>query len=210
MWWKQTLPLLFCFCFGVFAMITYFSPVLDEINRDFIINWTLVIFGFSMALGIYSLLRSHVVKVQKRSKGWGYNVIALIGYFTMVFFGFVYGIAEDSFFQYLFLTIQVPVQATMFSILAFYIASAAFRAFRARTLEATLLLVAAVIVMLGQVPLGSQNIPYIAEAKNWIMNVPNLAAKRGIWIGVGLGLISTALKIILGIERTYLGTRGSQ
>jgi hypothetical protein len=218
MWWKQTLPLFFCFCFGVFAMIAYFSPVLDEINRDFVINWTLVIFGFSMALGIYSLLRSHVVKVNKQVKGWGYNLLALIAYFIMVILGFGefftdsprFGIGEESFFHYLFLTIQVPVQATMFSILAFYIASAAFRAFRARTLEATLLLVAAVIVMLGQVPLGSQNIPYIAEAKNWIMNVPNLAAKRGIWIGVGLGLISTALKIVLGIERTYLGSRGTK
>ena len=175
MFWKQTLPLLFCFCFGVFAIISYFSPVLDAINRDFIINWTLVIFGFSMALGIWSLLKSHVVKVKKQVPGWGYNVVALIGYAAMVIFGFGFGIEEDSFFQDLFLTIQVPVQATMFSILAFYIASATFRAFRARTLEATLLLLAAVIVMLGQVPLGSQNIPYIADVKNWIMNVPNLA-----------------------------------
>ena len=207
MFWKQQLPLVFCFIFGAFALVAYFSPSLDELNRDYVINWTLVIFGFSMALGIYSLLRSHYAKISKRVPGWGYSLVALIGYFVMVFVGFVYGIEADSTFQYLFLTIQVPVQATMFSILAFYIASAAFRSFRVRTLEATLLLVAAVIVMLGQVPLTSQ-IPYLADAKDWIMNVPNLAAKRGIWIGIGLGMISTALKIILGIERTYLGKGG--
>jgi hypothetical protein len=205
MFWKQQLPLVFCFVFGAFGLIAYFSPSLDEVNRDYVINWTLVIFGFSMALGIYSLLRSHFTKVSKRVDGWWYNLVALLGYFTMVFVGFVFGIGSDSAFQYFFVTIQVPVQATMFSILAFYIASAAFRAFRVRTLEATLLLVAAVIVMLGQVPLTSQ-IPYLAEAKDWIMNVPNLAAKRGIWIGIGLGMISTALKIVLGVERTYLGS----
>ncbi|OGL45276.1 MAG: hypothetical protein A2161_01490 [Candidatus Schekmanbacteria bacterium RBG_13_48_7] len=209
MFWKQQLPLMFCFIFGVFALVAYFSPVLDDLNHEYIVNWNLIIFGFSMALGIYSLLSSHFRKVFRQSKGWVYNLVALIGYFAMVFLGFAFGISESSTFQYLFLTIQVPVQATMFSILAFYIASASFRAFRARTLEATLLLLAAIIVMLGQVPLGSQNIPFITELKNWIMNVPNLAAKRGIWIGVGLGIISTALKIILGIERTYLGGAGS-
>jgi hypothetical protein len=204
MFWKQQLPLVFCFIFGAFALVAYFSPSMDELNRDYVINWTLVIFGFSMALGIYSLLRSHFTKLSRRSAGWQYNLVALIGYFTMVFVGFVFGIDSDSIFQYFFFTIQVPVQSTMFSILAFYIASAAFRAFRVRTLEATLLLVAAVIVMLGQVPLSAQ-IPYLTEAKDWVMNVPNLAAKRGIWIGIGLGMISTALKIVLGIERTYLG-----
>lgn len=205
---KNQLALILCFGFGIFAIIAYFFPVLDEWNKEYVINWTLIIFGFSMALGIFSLLKSHFTKIVRKNKGYQYNAVALLGYIVMVVFGFGFGIGEKSFFQYLFVSIQIPVQATMFSLLAFFIGSAAFRAFRARTMEATLLLIAAIIVMLGQVPLTSQNIPYISEIKNWIMNVPNMAAKRGIIIGIGLGLISTAFKIILGIERTYLGGSG--
>ncbi|MCD6246685.1 hypothetical protein J7J58_07305, partial [candidate division WOR-3 bacterium] len=98
-----------------------------------------------------------------------------------------------------------PMQAAMFSLLAFYIASAAFRSFRARTPEATVLLITATIVMLGRVPIGSliyRGLPGITE---WILSTVSLAAQRGILLGVGLGSIATSMKIILGIERSYLG-----
>jgi hypothetical protein len=107
--------------------------------------------------------------------------------------------------------IQIPMGATMFSLLAFFIASAAFRAFKARSLTAVLLLVTAFVVMLGRVPIGellTRRLPEIFHLTNiveWILKYPNMAAQRGILMGIGLGIIATALKIILGIERGYLG-----
>ena len=68
-----------------------------------------------------------------------------------------------------------------------------------------MLLVAAIIVMIGRVPIGNAIHPYLPEIADWIMKIPNTAAKRAIMIGVGLGICATALKIIVGIERSYLG-----
>jgi hypothetical protein len=89
-------------------------------------------------------------------------------------------------------------------LLAFYLASAAFRTFRLRSFEAGLLFVAAFIVMLGRIPVG----PMIASwlpgfADEWIMDVFTASAMRAIRIGAGLGMATLSLKIIFGLERTY-------
>ncbi|MFN3476417.1 MAG: hypothetical protein ACK4Z6_02535, partial [Candidatus Methylomirabilales bacterium] len=97
--------------------------------------------------------------------------------------------------------------STMFSILAFFIASAAYRAFRARTREATVLLVAAALVMFGRAPFGEYLISGVGILSDWVMNVLNTAAKRAILIGISLGVIATSIKIITGLERAYLGGR---
>ncbi len=120
----------------------------------------------------------------------------------------------DWFYNYIF----YPLSATTFSLLAFYMMSATYRAVRAKSWEAGLLLVAALIVLLGQVPINQ--IPFIGKylacgsiqgistfdyLKGLILQFPNTAAKRGIIIGVSLGALATSVKIIFGIEKPYMG-----
>jgi hypothetical protein len=113
---------------------------------------------------------------------------------------------QSTMFRAFFDYIMIPILSTIFSLLAFFIASAAYRAFRARNLLATLLLIAALIVMLRFFPYFGTGVgEFINRTSNWLMNVPNLAAQRAIIIGIGLGIVATALKVILGIERGYMG-----
>tara|TARA_B100001146_G_scaffold73046_1_gene64774 strand:+ start:5647 stop:6576 length:930 start_codon:yes stop_codon:yes gene_type:complete len=62
---------------------------------------------------------------------------------------------DGGLFKWMFDNIFTPLSATMFALLAFYVASASYRAFRARNFEATLLLLAGIIIMIGRVPIGS-------------------------------------------------------
>jgi len=147
------------------------------------------------------------MRLKFRKEGYQYSMVALGGLVCMIAAG-IYGGIRGGPYKWLFDYVQMPTQASMFSLLAFFVASASYRAFRARNVTATLLLLAGVIVMLGRVPAGE----YIRigdfsmrEVAIWILDYPNTAAKRGILIGVGLGMSATALKIILGIETSYLG-----
>jgi hypothetical protein len=99
-----------------------------------------------------------------------------------------------------------PCNATMFALLAFFIASAAFRAFRARNVEAALLLGAAILILLGRAPIGRSISQYLPEIADWILDIPNNAGRRAIMMGAALGGIATGLRVILGLERSHLGS----
>ena len=179
----------------------------SEFFYEFVaLDWPPIIGFFALTLGIISLIRVSLKKVHIREENWQYPLVTLIALVVMIFFGMLPGRGgqDGPEVRWMFENMMVPISATMFSLLAFFIASAAYRAFRARSMLATVLLVSAAIVMLRFFPLGPLSEP-MASAADWILNVPNLAAKRAIIIGVGLGIISTALKVILGIERSYMG-----
>ena len=202
---RRQVPLIITFIVGISMVTQYFVPhepfasLFDVFNK-----WFMVIAFFAMMLGVGNLIRLHVQKVYKTTPGWGYSIILLAGLLTMTVAGSKWG-TDGPFFSWLFENVHIPMGSTMFALLAFFIASASYRAFRARTIEATLLLVAAIIVMIGRVPLGALIHTKLPDLADWIMNYPNMAGQRAIMIGIALGTVSYSLRIILGIERTYLG-----
>ena len=167
-----------------------------------------IILGFAMILGIASLCQVHYAKIRARIAGWGYSLVVYLSMLATVAVGlWAGGREEGTGFGWIYTYTLLALQGTMFSMLGFFVASAAFRAFRARSKEATVLLVAAVLTMFGRVPLGEHLVPAAGPVAGWLLNVLNLAARRGIIIGISLGGIATSIKIIFGIERSYLGGR---
>ena len=208
--WKRSLPVLITFVLGVTFALQYYVPhpaseaLLSEVSV-----WNQIIAGFAIILGVTSLLQVHYVKIRRKEAGWGYSLVMYLSMVVTLVVGFWSGgESESSAFGWLYNYILVALSSTMFSMLAFFVASAAYRAFRARSLEATILLASAVFVMFGRVPLGEYLVSGVGLVSDWIMNVPNTAARRGIMIGISLGGIATSIKIIFGVERAYLGGGG--
>jgi hypothetical protein len=209
---RKTGPVVFGFLIGMLMLIQYFTPdPWIQARYNNVLDWKQVVFGITLMLGVLSLVLFHWRKIEQRQKGWGYSVITIAGVVFMIAAAVWRGQNAGP-YLWMFDNVQAPMQSTMFALLAFYVASASYRAFRARGFHAALLLTAGVIVMLGRVPLGEmlgfhagEHYYSLGTVSDWVLNYPNVAAKRGVLIGVQLGIVATAIKIILGIERTYLG-----
>jgi len=205
---RTQLPLVFVGLFGFAMLIQYFVPhPIGQAIYARVLDWMQVIFAAGLVVGGATYALSHLKKVSRRASGWGYSGAAVAAMLLMVVAGFAGGIDRGSVFMWLFNNIQAPLQQTVFSLLAFFVASAAYRGFRARSVEAALLLGVALVVMIGRIPVGEMMGIGLPESARWLVNIPAVAAKRGILIGIGLGSVAVALRVMLGIERAWLGGR---
>jgi hypothetical protein len=229
---KRQWPIIVAFVMGIVMWARYYIPTAESVGLlDLFTGWVRIIIGFAAILAVLSLLHHHWNKIKHKRPGFGFSYITLVAFVIMAVFGLLpadwhwLGFAAnlqdlDGPHMYMFEYMLVPMQATMFSVLAFFIASAAFRAFRARSVEATALLIAGCVLMIGRVPVGDWlavqtaveapvlgkisllHFPYITD---WLLNIPNAAAQRGIILGVLLSWVAISVRIIFGIERTYMG-----
>ncbi|MGD9380449.1 MAG: hypothetical protein PVI51_07765 [candidate division WOR-3 bacterium] len=215
---KKRIPLILIFIAGLLGVISFVIPhpsyqVYDEWIRNDLLR---VLSAFAVVLALGSLLRVHSDKIRRKRRNWQYSWLLLIAFAVSAIIGLFGGVAADGILpttigsfsydiQTLYENIVIPLASSMFALLAFFMASAAYRAFRVRSMEATLLLTAAFIVMIGVLPLGYSISKHLPAFVQWILNVPNVAGQRGIVLGIALGVVATSLKIILGIERAWLG-----
>lgn len=217
---RTTAPIVIAFLSGLVMIVSFFfnpdRTVLGQIESEVLV-WVTIVGGFTLLLGVVSITRVNFRAVRTKRDGWFFNLMTLLSIFIMAIpsmlpasWSPLFGDAPGSIYDWLFMNVDAPMMATMFAMLAFYIASAAYRAFRARNAEATILLLTATLVMLWRIPMGeaflrlfSDNLPQFINA--YVMNGANLAVQRGIIIGAALGASSMSLRILLGIERTYMG-----
>lgn len=205
---RREVPIIVTFVAGILFLLDYFVkiPYLSEYVVGEFESWAIVVAAFALVLGAANLIRIHIQKIIKRKSDWYNSVVLLAAMFTMAIAAIIWT-QQSAVYTYLFDNMFEHLNGTMFALLAFYIASAAYRAFRVRTKEATVLLIAAVVVMLGSAPVGSLIWKSFPEYSEWLQNVFTTAGMRGIMIGASLGAIVTSLRIIFGIDRSYFGSQ---
>jgi hypothetical protein len=208
------------FLAGLFYAVEFFWPTqkFDGQDQNFLTfanpvvgNLLGILTSFTLGMGVISLTRVHGTNVIKRKPGWENSVVLLSAMITMTIAGLFY--EKTTFYRSLFRDVLANFDAAMFAILAFFIIGAAYRAFRVRSAEATLLMASAVVVMLGQIPIGqflTSKLPEKGEfttifrfesISNWMLLNVNGPAVRAINFGIGLGLLAIALRLWLSLER---------
>lgn len=168
MLWKRQIPILIATVVGLSTLFGWFidNPTFERFVNDDATQWYDILASFAIFLGALNLMKLQGKKVLKQQSGWQYSLFAIGGFFFAIVAGFVYkgndavewGVhvtSKGTLFKWMFEYMFTPLSATMFALLAFFVASASYRAFRVRNLEATLLLVSGIIIMVGRVPLGS-------------------------------------------------------
>ncbi len=201
---SSRIPLIVCLVAGLIMFLQYFSahPVARAMFNQ-VNDWWQIIFAFTLFVGVAAFMNNSMRAI-RRGKERPFKTVSLLALISMPLLAIIGGTKIGSPFLWTFDNLQAPMQATVFSLLAFFVASASFRGFRARNLQATILLVAALIVLLGRMPIMAYLSDTIPELTYWIQDYPSMAARRAILIGIGLGSMTTALRVILGLERTYL------
>lgn len=221
---RREVPLIITTIAGLVFAISYFIPHMPFGRSEIIFgDWISIVQAFAVWLGVLNLIKVSSDKIGRKKEGWQYSIIIIVSLAVTLVVGMSSGFSglmsdpPTSFrdvgtsFDWIFVTIYTPLTSTMFSMLAFFIASASYRAFRARNFQATLLLIAGFFVMGGRVPLFDMiispltDVPVFSNFADWIMSIPNTAGQRAIMIGIALGIMSSSLRIILGIERSHVG-----
>ncbi len=203
------------------------AALLAYVDENFSV-WFNIMAVFAFILGAGSLLKVHGERIRRRGRDWPYSVVTVAVFAGVLAAGMLKlggppglqgDVADsDSALGTVFSAVIAPLQASIFSLLAFFVASAAYRAFRLRSGEAAALLAAALVVLLGRTPFGAALTSWLPEPLRflrlenlsvWIMQVPNTAGQRAVMIGIALGVASMSLRLILGIERGVLGRERS-
>jgi hypothetical protein len=168
-----------------------------------LVGWVAILIAFALFLGFFNVFSVHLNRIRTKKSGSVYSWVLLLSLALTLGIGFLTSGPSSAESRFIFDYILQPLEATFFSLVAVFMITAAFRAFRIRNLETFFFVFFAVIVLLGQIPLGVYLWSEFPVIKDWIINVPTLAGVRGILLGVALGTIATGLRIIIGADRPY-------
>jgi hypothetical protein len=191
----------------VFAIIIadYFFSIsglgsIAEILRQFAV----VISNIALGLGVISLLRIHGKNVQRKVEGrWLYSIVTIITFLTVFILGIINTNGPQ--YQWAFRNVYTTLEQTMYASTGFFIVSSAYRAFRARNIDAALLLISGCIVVFTNAPIGEviwSGFPVIGD---WLLGPGQLPGYRTLMLISGLGAIVYAYRVITNNERGFFG-----
>jgi len=188
---------------GIIVLLGYFvsiAPLPDL--RLLLTDWSILIAGMAVLVGIFNLVAVHMEKIRTRKKGSAYGALLVLSLIITFGFGLLLG-PDHPFMRAAVDAVIVPVEAALMAILAVTLIYASMRLFQRRTdAMSVLFLVAAIIFMLAVMPTPFGPIP----GNQFFLFVEGAVATggaRGLLIGIALGTLLTGLRVLFGVDRPY-------
>ena len=178
-------------------------------------TWAIIVYNISLGLGAIQLLRQHTLNLQRKRDNYGYSAVILAFFAIMFLTGMAGYLAtgqqtDNGIYNWLFINVYTPLGATLYPITGFYIFSAAYRAFRARNIDAALMLIAGCFVILSNAPVGEAIWPGFATIGEWFKFTGQIPGMRTFAMVGALGMISYGFRALLGKERGFYAGGGEE
>ncbi|MGQ9680145.1 MAG: hypothetical protein ACUVV4_05210 [Candidatus Bathyarchaeia archaeon] len=174
-------------------------------------TWAVVISTMALALGAVNLMRFHGMNVKNRVPGrWFYSATLIFFFVIPTLLGLldINNPTSNPLYNWLFNYPYTSLGQTLYAITGFYIASAAYRAFRARNIDAALLLIAGIFVLLKNAPVGEVIWIQLPIIGGWFNDIGQVPAMRTFLITAAFGLLTYGFRTLLGKERGFYGEVG--
>ncbi|MBT3284589.1 hypothetical protein HN807_09210 [Candidatus Bathyarchaeota archaeon] len=199
----------------VLMFVEYFFFAETWSLAETIRTWAIIVYNISLGLGAIQLLRQHTLNLQRKRDNYGYSAVVLAFFAIMFLTGMMGYLAtgqqtDNGIYNWLFVNVYTPLGATLYPITGFYIFSAAYRAFRARNIDAALMLIAGCFVILSNAPVGEAIWPGFATIGEWFKFTGQIPGMRTFAMVGALGMIAYGFRALLGKERGFYAGGGDE
>ncbi len=192
------LPVVIALIFGWLTLIgLLFWPELGNV----VLGWAALLAAAALLLGVANLALVHL----KRARRNFYSVALLISMALV----FALAISDalgltDNYVAGVFNLVQVPLEAGLASLLAFFLLFIGFRLLqKRRSMWSALFLLSALFTLIARGPLPAGLHELLDPARQLFETLFVSAGVRGILIGVALGAITLGVRLLIGLERPY-------
>ena len=163
-------------------------------------EWLLLLASFALLLGIAHLLLTHLRRIQQGQRDWTYSLVLVTACSAVLVAGLIQpsGVTSPT-VEWIFTALIAPGQATLYALLFFFMAAAAYHYLRVTHPAGRWMLAGALLVLIAQMPASRTVLPAVYdEWVGWLLQVPVMVTLRGAILGSTLALLLLGLRFILG------------
>lgn len=200
---RRMIPALIALILGSLLFVDYYVDIpIINIPAAIINSWVSIMAGGAMLVGGLSVITRYGKSIGKKEGTW-YPLVVLISMIIMMITGLP-GFEEQ--YALMIDMIRDPLELAAYGMVVFFITSAAFRAFRMRSIDTVFMVIAAFFAFLHDAPMSAAINPLLMYLPGTLINdTVVLAVRRATELSAYMGLFLLWLRTTIGLEHRGLG-----